>query len=51
MIENELYIVSGCLATTATALTFLTDGIHICSSLCLRYVDDKKLSVFQSRVK
>ena len=27
------------------------EDIHICNSVCLRYVDDKKLSVFQSNVK
>ena len=27
------------------------EDIHIFNSVCLRYVDDKKLSVFQSNVK
>ena len=46
-------ILSGCLASSATPLTFSMEDIHICNSvkLCLRYVDDKKLSVFQSNVK
>ena len=44
-------ILSGFLASSATPLTFLIDDIHICNSVCLRYVDDKKLSVFQPNVK
>ena len=44
-------ILSGCLASCATPLTFSMEDIHICNSVCLRYVDDKKLSVFQSNVK
>ena len=40
-----MYIIK-CLASSATPLTF-----HINNSVCLRYVDDKKLSVFQSNVK
>ena len=44
-------ILSGCLASSATPLTFSMEGIHICNSVCLRYVDDKKPSVFQSNVK
>ena len=45
-------ILSGCLASSATPLTFSMEDIHhICNSVCLRYVDDKKLSVFQSNVK
>ena len=44
-------ILSGCLASSATPLTFSMEDIHICNSVCLRYVDDKKLSVFQSSVK
>ena len=44
-------ILSGCLASSATALTFSMEDIHISNSVCLRYVDDKKLSVFQSNVK
>ena len=44
-------ILSGCLASSATPLTFSIEDIHICNSVCLRYVDDKKLSVFQSNVK
>ena len=51
MNANDLYILSGCLASSATPLTFLMDDIHIFNSVCLRYVDDKKLSVFQSNVK
>ena len=50
----DLYILSGCLASSATPLTVVTvsmEDIHICNSVCLRYVDDKKLSVFQSNVK
>ena len=42
---------SGCLVSSATPLTFLIEDIHICNSVCLRYVDDKKLSVFQLNVK
>ena len=49
--SNDLYILSGCLTSSATPLTFSTEDIHICNSVCLRYVDDKKLSVFQSNVK
>ena len=48
---NYLYILSGCLASSATPLTISMEDIHIYSSVCLRYVDDKKLSVFQSNVK
>ena len=44
-------ISSGCLASSATPLTFLIEDIHICNSVCLRYVDDKKLSVFHLNVK
>ena len=44
-------ILSGCLASSATPLTFSMEDIHICNSVCLRYVDDKTLSVFQSNVK
>ena len=44
-------ILSGILASSATPLTFSIEDIHICNSVCLRYVDDKKLSVFQSNVK
>ena len=44
-------ILSGRLASSATPLTFSMEDIHICNSVCLRYVDDKKLSVFQSNVK
>ena len=40
------FILSGCWAMSATSLTF-----SICNSVCLRYVDDKKLSFFQSNVK
>ena len=32
-------------------LLFSMEHIHICISVCLRYVYDKKLSVFQSNVK
>ena len=45
------YILSGCLASSATPLTFLMESIHIFNSVFLRYVGDKKLSVFQSNVK
>ena len=34
-------ILSGCLASSATPLTFSMEAIHICNSVCLRYVDDK----------
>ena len=44
-------ILSGCLASSDTFLTFSIEDIHICNSVCLRYVDDKKLSFFQSNVK
>ena len=44
-------ILSCCLASSATPLTFSMEDIHICNSVCLKYVDDKKLSVFQSIVK
>ena len=44
-------ILSACLASSATPLTFSMEDIHICNSVCLRYVGDKKLSVFQSNVK
>ena len=44
-------ILSSCLASSATPLTFSMEDIHICNSVCLRYGDDKKLSVFQSNVK
>ena len=36
---------SGCLSSSATPLTFSMEDIHICNSVCLMYVDDKKLSV------
>ena len=45
------YKLSGCLASSVTPLTFLMEDIHIFNRVCLRYVDDKKLSVFQSNVK
>ena len=44
-------ILTGCLASSATPLTLSMEDIHICNSVCLKYVDDKKLSVFQSNVK
>ena len=44
-------ILSGCLTSSATPLTFSMEDIDICNCVCLRYVDDKKLSVFQSNVK
>ena len=47
----NICILSGCLASSATALTFSMEDIHISNSVCLGYVDDKKLSVFQSNVK
>ena len=34
-----------------TSLTNSMEDIHICNSVCPRYVDDKKPSVFQSNVK
>ena len=51
MNANDLYLLSGCLASSATPLTFLMEDIHMFNSVCLRNVDDKKLSVFQSKVK
>ena len=39
------------MASSATPLTFSMEDIHICNSVCLGYVDDKKLSVSQSNVK
>ena len=45
------YILSGFVASSATHLTFSIEDIHICNSVCLRFVNDKKLSVFQSNVK
>ena len=47
----ELHILSVCLTSCATPLTFSMEDIHICNIFCLRYVDDKKLSVFLSNVK
>ena len=44
-------ILSGCLASSAIPLTFSMVDIHICNSVCLRYVDGKKVSFFQSNVK
>ena len=44
-------ILSGGLASSATPLTFSMKDIHICNSVCLGYVDNTKLSVFQSNVK
>ena len=44
-------LLSGCLASSATPRTFSMEDIHICNSVCLRYVDDQKLSVFQTNVK
>ena len=44
-------ILPGCLAYSVTPLTFSMEDIHICNSVCLRYIDDKKLFVFQSNVK
>ena len=46
MNANDLYILSDWLASSATPLTFSMEDIHICNSVCLGYVDDKKLSVF-----
>ena len=43
-------ILSGCCASSATPLTFSMEDIHICNSVCLRYVDDKKLSFIQPNV-
>ena len=50
MNANDLYIFSG-LASNVTSLTFSLEIIHICDIVRLRYVDNKKLSVFQSNVK
>ena len=47
MNANDLYILSDYLASSATPLMFSMEDICICNSFCLRYVDDKKLSVFQ----
>ena len=44
-------ILSGCLASSATSLTFSMEDIHICNSVCLRYVGDKKLSVSSQMLK
>ena len=44
---NDLYS----LASSATPLTFSIEYFHICNSVCLEYVDGKKLSVFQVNVK
>ena len=46
------YILSGCLASSATPLT-ISWRIFIFAMIgvCLRYVDDKKHSVFQSNAK
>ena len=44
-------LLPGCLASSAIPLTFSMEDINIWYSICLRYVDDKKLSVFQSNVK
>ena len=38
------YIISGCLASSATSLSFSMEDIHICNSVCLGYVNDKNLS-------
>ena len=46
MNAKDLYIVSDWLASSAFPLTFSMKDIHICNSVCLGYVDDKKLSVF-----
>ena len=51
MNANDLYILSDCLASSASPLTFSMEDIHICNSVCRRYVDEKKLSVFQSNIK
>ena len=45
MNTNDLYILSDWLASSATPLTFSMEDIHICNSVCLGYVDDKKLCV------
>ena len=34
------------LASSANPLIFSMEDIHICNSVCMGYVDDKKLSVF-----
>ena len=44
---NDLYS----LALSATPLTFSIEYFYICNSVCLEYVDGKKLSVFQVNVK
>ena len=49
--SKDLYILSGLFASSATPLTFSMEDIHICNSVCPRYVDEKKLSVFQTNVK
>ena len=43
-----LYILSG-LASNVTPLTDSLEDIHIYETVCIRYVDDKKLAVFQSK--
>ena len=44
-------ILSGCLTSSATPLTFSMEDSYICNSVCLRYVDGQKLSVFQANCK
>ena len=46
MNANVLFILSG-LFSSAAPLTFLMEDIHICNSVCLRYVDvdDQNLCV------
>ena len=45
MQTTYIYILSGCLASNATPLTYSMEDIHICNSVCLRYVDDQNLCV------
>ena len=51
MKANDMCILSGCLVSNATLLTLSVQDIHICDSVCLRHVDDNKLSLFQLNVK
>ena len=46
--QVSFFILSGCLASNATPSM---EDIHIYNSVCLRYVDDKKLSVLLLNVK
>ena len=47
----QINYINTCILSSVWLLVPILLLFHISNSVCLRYVDDKKLSVFQSNVK